>query len=342
MDTIHDTTGTLDEALQRLHTTGPEFDGWLSNHGPMAVESLVRGGQAPRVHRWLDQYSERLDAMPAPGDPIRADDWQGALGDPKRLADWIVFFERAVAERPWRDVLAEWWPWLLPGIAAGATHPVIRVGHAVRTLLAEPAGANAPRLAELAHGLGYWAARHQPLPPLTALPSVPDAAVALDAVPRIEDQSGGIRARFTRLTAFPAWTEAGPVDPDAARERLGELVGAAVRMYGTHALGSPVMLVHAATAPNAVLRTLPALPRELWAESLDAAWAASAAVTSVYAPPTPAPAPVPSGAEPEEVFARAAAHGNDHAIKFADTALEVGGDQALAAASLALDLIEPA
>ncbi|NEB76103.1 questin oxidase family protein, partial [Streptomyces sp. SID14478] len=161
-DTTVDTTGTLDEALERLHTTGPEFDGWLSNHGPMAVESLVRGGQAPRVHRWLDRYAQRLDEMPSPGSRIDDTAWRSALGDPRRLADWIAHFERALAERPWRDVLAEWWPRLLPGIAAGATHPVIRVGHAVRTLLTgEP---TAPRLAELAHGLGYWAARHQPLP----------------------------------------------------------------------------------------------------------------------------------------------------------------------------------
>ena len=31
-------TGTLDEAYQRLHDTGPEFNGWLSNHGPMAAD----------------------------------------------------------------------------------------------------------------------------------------------------------------------------------------------------------------------------------------------------------------------------------------------------------------
>src|SRR4051812_46247261 len=112
--TEDDTTGTLDEALQRLHRSGPEFQGWLSNHGPMAVESLVRGGQAPRVHRWLDRYERRLDAMPAQDTFVREDDWQSALGDPRRLADWIAYFERAVSERPWRDVLAEWWPRLLP------------------------------------------------------------------------------------------------------------------------------------------------------------------------------------------------------------------------------------
>ena len=47
-------TGTYDEALERLHRTGPEFDGWLSNHGPMVVESLARRGRSEVVHRWTD------------------------------------------------------------------------------------------------------------------------------------------------------------------------------------------------------------------------------------------------------------------------------------------------
>jgi hypothetical protein len=35
-----DVTATLDEAYQRLHKTGPEFDGWLSNHGPTPQNSF--------------------------------------------------------------------------------------------------------------------------------------------------------------------------------------------------------------------------------------------------------------------------------------------------------------
>ncbi len=41
------------------------------------------------------------------------------------------------------------------------------------------------------------------------------------------------------------------------------------------------------------------------------------------------------------MFARAAAHGDDHAIKFADTALDVGDPLALTAAALAVELIGP-
>ncbi|NEB40857.1 questin oxidase family protein [Streptomyces sp. SID14515] len=389
---MDDTTGTLDEALERIHVSGPERDGWLSNHAPMAVEALVRHGQASAVHRWLDRYGPKLEEMPVTGAPVTARNWHEALGDPRRVADWTAYFERETARAPWRDVLAAWWPRLLPGIAAGATHPVIRVGHSVRTLLTGEE--TAPRVRELAHALGYWAARHQPLPALTPLGPAPSAAAALDLVPLVPDRSGGIRDRFAQLTGFPEWpapwqatapesTSPKPTSPepagskptgpepagsestgpepaapesagpgrfspepasaDAARSALRELVRASTHRYATHAHGEPIMLVHAATAPNAVLRTLPALPRELWAPSLRAAWAASAAVTAAYAPREAAPVPASAGAAPDagELFARAAAHGDDHTIKFTDTALDVGDALAFSAARRAIELNPP-
>ena len=73
-----DVTGTLDEAYERLHATGPEFDGWLSNHGPMAAEAMVRHGHAGRVHRWLDGYMRRLEEFPRGSTPI-GEDWREAV-----------------------------------------------------------------------------------------------------------------------------------------------------------------------------------------------------------------------------------------------------------------------
>ena len=188
-------TGTLDEAYQRLHATGPEFGGYLSNHGPMAAEAMVRRGHAGRVHRWLDGYMRRLEEFPRGSGPIGAS-WQDSLGDPRRVADWTNY---------------------------------------------------------------------------------------------------------------------------------------------------------SATAPNAILRTLPALDRHLWAPSVTAAWAATAALTAVYAPPDPAgpaglPDPPPGLQAGEEVFARAVQHGDEHVIKFADTATDVyartGNTEALAAAIRATQLID--
>ncbi|MEO3755332.1 questin oxidase family protein [Streptomyces sp. B6B3] len=341
-----DETGTLDEALLRLHRTGPEFEDWLSNHGPMAVEALVRHGEGARVHRWLDGYARRLEERPGRYDRITEENREERLGDPRYLADWAVYFEERLAERPWREVLAAWWPRLLPGIAAAATHPVIRVGHAVRVLLRD--GENEPRRAELAHGLGYWAARHQPLPVgVVPLPAPVGAGHALRAVPPVADRSGGIRHRLAQLSEVPAWVEPGTVAPDGVPERLDELVRGATGYYASHAHGQPVMLVHAATAPNAVRRTLPALPRELWPASLLWAWSASAAVVAAYAPADgPHRPPDAAGVTGEELFARAAAHGDEHAIKLVDTVLDVAADRAgdplpLGAGLRAVELIEP-
>ena len=444
--------GILDEALERLRDTGPERNGWLSNHAPMAAEALTRRGHAAQVHRWLDGYGHLLEERPRGISPIPRDQWRDPLGDPVRTGDWLTFFERELAAAPWREVLAVWWPRLLPGIAAGATHGVIRVGHAVRALLDVE---TAPRVMELAHGLAYWAARWQPL----ALPAAgpyraSDPRAALDAVPRVPDQRFGIRHRLAQLAALdfwpatpgswaatpdfwpatpdswaatpdswaatpdsrPATPEAWPDTPDsrpathgawpatpdfwpaapgswparpgssptgpsswradpgargadetilkiaaatatsptpvggregstaeghfggvvhrgaaggvihrqgayeavAVLDRLGGIVDAAVARQFTHGYGAPVMLVHAVTAPAAVLRVLPALPARLWGPSLDAAWAATAAVSAAYSPGEPRPVQSVDG-DPMEA---AAATSDPHAIKFADAALD--------------------
>ncbi|MFG3639437.1 questin oxidase family protein [Micromonospora sp. NPDC047762] len=324
--------GTLDEAYERLHRTGPEFEGWLSNHGPMAVEALVRHGHQQRVHRWLDDYLGRLDELPRGLHPI--DDWRDALGDPKRAGDWLAYFDRQLREHQWRDVLATWWPRLLPGIAAGATHGVIRVGHAVRALEADEE--NPRRLTELGQALGYWAARWQPIPGTDRLftgdPDEPgtddiDVAGALAGLPRIEDQTGGVRDRLGRLPAVPRWEPALAAlrparSPAEAQRGLTTLVHRAGLDYLRFGHTNPVMLVHAVTAPTAVLRTLPALDRALWAPSFAAAWAATAAMTSVYAPANGIAPPTVTPATPSEVFARAARHGDEHVVKLADAILD--------------------
>lgn len=319
----------LDEAYERLHFAGPEWGGNLSNHGPMAVEVLVRRGHATQVPSWIDAYLGRLDDLPAPSDAITDEYWPAALGDFRRVGDWTLYFSRQVAQAPWRDVLVTWWPRLLDGIAAGATHTVIRVGHAVRNLLA--GDESPPAVTELAHGLAYWAARSRTVPGVVAPTGRSDPASALDGVPRLADQSGPIAGRLERLGDLPGWPSSVAAlrqvsDPDDAKQLLSELVTAATLRYLTHGHGSPVLLVHTATAPNAVLHTLPALPRELWTQSLVASWVASAAITATYGPVDPAPALAAVSSEGDvvaNVLDRAAEHGDEHVIKFTDTAVNV-------------------
>lgn len=351
----------LDEVYERLHRTGPEFRGWLSNHGPMAAEAMIRRGHGERVQNWLDGYVRRLEPFPRPTGPIGSD-WQEALGDVRRVADWTQYFQKVLAEQPWRTVLNVWWPRLLPGIAAGATHGVIRVGHAVRGLIQD--GESPLRLQELAHGLAYWSARWQPVMALKDYWDVipegeSDSGVdgQLAAIPRLMLPHEGLsfHAWITRVADIPGWVEATktiaiPPEPAQVRSWLDQLVEAAVVRYLWYGHGDEIMLVHAVTAPNAVSRILPALHHRWWRPSAFAAWVAVAALTAIYTPDRPvdsASLPLvtagPNAAE--DAFARAVAHGDEHIIKFADTALDVYARthdrRALAAIYRAADLITP-
>lgn len=358
----------LDEAYERLHRYGPEFGGdeegnhGMTNHGPMAAEVMLRRGLDVNVTRWLDRYTGRLAGLPPRGRPVR--DWAGALGDHRRLPDWLALFTAELAERPWPEVLGTWWPRLLPGIAAGSTHGVIRVGHAVRALRA---GTDGPARAELAHGLAFWAARYLPLPPARPNGTLP-AAAALEGVTRLADQSGLIAHRTARLATTPGWPDSAaalrPIEASRAPAELAGIVAAAVRGYLRHGPAAPVLLVHTATAPNAVRHVLPSLPESVWAESAERVWTAVAAIQAMYAPPTHTHSQTPAGPRTGPVAAgprtgpvagalrgdavtealhRAAGHADEHVIKFTDTAADAfaaaGDPDLLAAAALARELI---
>ena len=347
-------TEILNEAYERFRGTGPEWSGdQLTNHGPMAVEVLVRRGHEGQVGRWVDGYIRRLEDLPSVTGEITERSWPEALGEGRRVGDWTEFFARQTLERPWGDVLALWWPRLLPYIAAGTTHGVIRTSHTVRALLA---GDDHPAArSELAHGLAFWAARAQPVPGGRTTPAGSlEAAPALATVPRIPHQQGTVADRFGQLTGLADWPTSlaalrAPASPEDARARLTGLVDAATAGYLAHGHASPVLLAHTATAPNAVLHCLPALPPGLWAPSLSAVWAASAAIVAAYAPAQPAPrTTLPTGpagpAAAETVLDGAISHGDEHVIKFTDTAAEVyqrtGNPDALAAALQCARLID--
>jgi hypothetical protein len=309
---------TLDETLLRLHRYGPEFEGWLSNHGPMAVEAMQRRGQASQITAWTDEYVKRLDAAPGRGRALTEDEFDDALGDPRLAADWLATFRAQLTDSSWQSVLARWWPRLLPGIAAGATHGVIRVGHAVVSLREQE---TQPRIAELAHALGYWAMRWQRVPVVVPRGTGVPGDV-LGRVPAVADQSGGIRPRLAQLESTAGYLDtAESLAParDVQRD-LESLVDAVVLRYARWAHGNPTMLVHAATAPNAVLRTLPSLPVELWQPSYAAAWSASAAVIAAYRPSTDGE--LTDGPRDADAFDETVAEGSEHMIKLADTALE--------------------
>ena len=324
MMTVRD---VLDEALTRLASTGPEFGRGLSNHGPMAAEALVALGRSDEVEPWLDGHLTRLDDTPARVTPITDDSWRIALGDPRRVTDWTEYLRRQLDAEPWQQVLARWWPRLLPGIAAGATHGVIRTAHAVRSLTSATGPA---RHQELARGLAYWAARYQELPGVGQLSGQLPVGAALMAVPTLPDRRGGLitdqLARLGDVEGYPAAVAAvrpaGP-DVDAA---IGELIREFAAGYLRRGYAAPVAFVHTVTAPTAVRSMLPVLPQYLHRPSYDALWQVGAAIQAGYAggyPDQPAAAEEPAGPEPaaDDLADRAVANGDEHAVKFTEACL---------------------
>lgn len=339
----------LDEGLSRLAATGPEYRGGLSNHGPMAAEALVRLGRADAVEPWLDGYLKRLDGPPRPADRITDATWRDALGRPNRVADWEVYLCAELAEEPWRDVLARWWPRLLPGVAAAATHGVIRTSHAARSLAAAGEAGDAERRDELARGLAYWAASYLELPGASRTGGHLDLTAALDGLPSAGTASerGLITEELkTKLPAMPGFGDAvaalrPPADPAAD---LRELAATFTRVFLGYGRTRPIALLHAVTAPVAARSVLPLLPAGLARPTYDALWQVGAALYAVYTPGvTPEPLPAGPGASRDDVTEMAVTTGDEHAIKLTEACLRLHAESPdpvfLHAAARASDLL---
>ncbi|GAA3302617.1 hypothetical protein [Streptomyces cinereospinus] len=287
-------TDAVSEALQRLSGVGFEHGGSFVNHAPMAAEALAHMGYADEVPGWVDHNLRHREYHDVPErrwdiDPADPADWRGALGEFSRVADWTALFERELAGAPWTEVLARWWPRLLPGMSGMLTHGVIRTAHAVRAVAAAGADDTVQR-AELARGLGYWAARHS-----TGGVTVDDGPEPLP--PRGDDgREPVVRA-------------------------LDDLVAEYSGRYATVAQRHPIPLIHAVTGPAAVRLVVAHLPEEQRLPSYRTARAVSRAMLGwFHATPRPA-APLPAAADAAEVFARAAEIGDEHAIKLAEVAV---------------------
>jgi hypothetical protein len=277
----------VNDALDRLEGLGYEWgSSSFINHAPMAAEAMARLGYGDHLPQWINEILRRpYHDAPQRKLALRPeeDDWSSALGDFSRVADWSALFERELAADPWREVVARWWPRLLPGLSVALTHGVIRTSHAMRALAeAETHGDDLRQRRELAQGLAYWASRYQRLP----LPATP----------------------------VPAG------DPVAALDRL-VLDGA--DFYARARPGFAIPLIHAVTAPAAVRLACAYLPQEQHAPSYRVAVAASDSIRGYFggrpeADPFAGLGELPSLAE---ISASAVDLGDEHAIKLAEVAV---------------------
>ena len=317
---------TIDEALEMLHHTGPDLRGGNSNHAPMVAETLLTLGRPDAVIPWIEGYQSRFQDHPPLRHPISPTDWREALGDDQRSADWVAFFDRALAEAPWQSVLRDWVPPLVPGLMAAATHGLIRTGHAVRSLAVR---VTPPRLHELAEGLGNWAATYQGLPgkPSGDQHRYPPAE-AVRQVKRVHgpdfDPRGSIVQQIKGLDEVPEFGDVVTlVDTSGDLSRfISELTATFAGIYLANPTGL-IAFVHAVTAPSALRLIVPYLAEADARLAARYAWQACAGIYAWYAT-TPAPAPgtfTPPTEDIETLIDRAVAARGAHSIKFTEACL---------------------
>jgi questin oxidase-like protein len=318
----------LDGALARLHQHDVEFSGGLSNHGPMAAEALDSLGHADRIEPFIAQYQARLAPMPA-AEPLRAERWRDSLGRIEDRAALVATFAARLQRDEPEAVLADVAPLLAPGVVAAAFHGLLRTAHAFRAWQRRPSEA---RRAELAHGIGYWVARHQLLPgepgkraqrglgPAEALARVP-------FVPPHLRRGGLILDRFDVLRDRGDFTEVVEAfDPDARTpdQALDEMASAAARLYlGTSSEGSRFVYLHGVTSTAALRSLLPALPPEAQRSLVAHQFAALAAVHATHGEVSDALTRLVRSPDldPAAIGARASMSTDDHTIKLVEACL---------------------
>ncbi|WP_258575205.1 questin oxidase family protein [Streptomyces shenzhenensis] len=292
----------MNGALERLRSVGYEHGRGFVNHAPMAAEALAHMGYADEVPGWVEGHLRGHTFHDVPErrftlDPADEADWRQALGEFGRVADWTTLFERELAEGEWTDVLARWWPRLLPGMSGVLTHGVIRTAHAVRAVLTAGPD-NGPQLAELAQGLGYWAARYS------------EGGVVVEEGGTGDGDRGG------------GDSDVGDSDVGVGVVRaLDDLVAEFSGIYATLSLPHPIPLIHSVTGPAAVRLVVEHLPVDQRWPSYRVARAVSRTMLDwFHAVPRPA-VPLPDAPDPAALFAEAVQIGDEHAIKLAEVAV---------------------
>lgn len=319
---------TMEEALEFLAPYGPDLNNGMTNHAPMAAEALCALGRPGAVMPWIEQYRKWLAPRPESRQRIARESWQSALGQLERFADWSAFFEAELQEAPWREVAARWTAALAPAVCASATHGVIRLGHAARSLSARESPA---RIREIAEALGYWAACYQTLP--TGPPGMAGAAHPREAIGRVpvvppaqRRFAGTIVSSLEALDDFPEFAPViGMIATTATpAEVLSELTETFARVYlaNAHDTLTTIVFIHGVTSVAAVRSILPLLGDAAARQTIRYAWQAAAALYAAFGQ---APAPAAEIEAPcesrETLIDMAIANGDEHAIKFAEACL---------------------
>ena len=289
----------------------------------MVVEVLDRHGRSDATTGWLDEYTKRLEPAPSPRWAIEPDDWREALGDSIRLGDWLDLFETQCRERPWRDVLVEWWPRLAPrrGRIGDARHhpdrarascPPDQGDRLAVTSLPSPSGTGRPAF--------------NPCPPRRKHGRAPRAGAGARGTASHRRSRGGARTRSAQLADLrPGPTRsrrcAGP--PTSSKCRWSSTPGGSCGRPVPRLWHGPIRSC-SCTPPRRRRRpraaALPCLPPELWQLTLGRGLERLCCDHQLLRNGHGQGRALAS-LTPEEVFDRAVENGGAHVIKFTDVAV---------------------
>jgi hypothetical protein len=317
----------LDEALECLAGYDIELKNGNTNHAPMVAEALCAMRRPEAVMPWVARYRERLLPCRPAGARLHMGTWHSALGERDRFADWTEFFAQELQRAPWPEVLDCWVARLAPGFSAAATHGVIRVGHAARSLSVTETGW---RIRELGDALASWAATYRQLPSSGSAADrllAPHQAIGqVPIIPPCRRRSlGNITASLTMLDDFPEFAPViGTLDVHRDVDvLLAELTEIFARLYLANARDAltTIVFIHGVTSLAALGGIIPHVGETTARSTLRYAWQSGCALYACFGSAAIA-AEMPSSTEDgERLTDRAVANGDEHVIKFTEACL---------------------
>ena len=291
---------------------GAEYRDGLSNHLPMSLIALQRmGASADQIRAFYTSYVPRLEVPEPEGKSFTQDNWRIDLGQHKYNLAYRTFFGEELTRLGRRDLLEEYLPVLMPGIAGGALHPLIRLAYALEADLDAEVVESLAALAMAYLEVGQ--ARGGP-------PEEPgEGLLRLARTPELTDFEATQRTIFESMEVvaqIPAFAEFGALPPLTT---LNDVREQAPRIYAGSCRDFTAL--HLVTGAHA-LRVLAKAHPEIVAKSLEGFWRAVGTAYITIGMPAPQDVTEPVDQDWATLLQEACQSPDAHVIKFVYTCHE--------------------
>ncbi|WP_281545631.1 questin oxidase family protein [Grimontia sp. SpTr1] len=306
--------------IRHGHRYSPVFGPRLSNHLPMALIAMSRlGASSKDLHEEFQRATPHLEAEQAPVAPQAL-----KLGEKTHNADFVLYYSKELETKGIEATLNEALPTLLPGIAAGSFHALIRLAYAVES----------EDFTEISHALAYWSSGFTPLGNL-------QYATDKDAVSHLNEALGVMRDHTYRegiiidhveeLRELAKYRAVSTQPASLTKESV------AIVVLSQYAASNDFTLLHGVTGFQALLSLAPFIDNFDFA--LDCFWQAyvGAACTAEYRDPV---APERRNIRPDWGlwFKQALATQDDHTIKLIYSCAQIYNELQLDEALFAINV----